>query len=1003
MNYSERATHYFYEYDYRLRGYWLFDSPVDIEPNYLPFQRPYPKKHNVDDGRVPSLFKRIASLVSPKEAQKEEEIPLALEPTVLDEERSLKCYRLTFFGIPEIKTDLARSLLDMLSYTENELSFEIIASHEAIHIQWTSSEEDSFRLTSQIKASFPNAVLEELNPFDLPFEERNVTIIDLGLAEESVRPISTNSNFAIDPLASLIGTMEHLSPGETALFQIIYKGVSAPWKYDLINSVSDGAGGSFFDGSPEMLPCAKEKTSSPLFSCVMRIAVQGENNEREEMLVEELVKDVCIASESDYNRLIPLPNEDYDFHQHLKNVYLRQSNRWGMLLSSDELVSFVHFPNQTVVSQKLRGEPSKTKLLPDVCIGQKYAVGCNYHLNCTNQVSFSDEQRLKHCHIIGATGVGKSTLLTRMVSEDMKSGNGCAVLDPHGDLIEDILGRVPKNRLSDVILIDPSDTEYPIGFNLFQAETEAEKIVLSSDLISAFQRQSSSWGDVIHSILANAINTFLDSNRGGTIIELKRFLVEAKYRSEYLKSVQDPSLLYYWKHDYPLLKKGSLSPLLIRIDSFLQSKTIRYMLAQKDGVDFAKAVNGKKIILIKLSQGLIGEQNAYLLGTLFLSKLYQVGQGRQALKKEERSPFYLYIDEFQNFITESISQTLSGARKYGIGLTLAHQELTQIDDPKILQSVVSNPNIRICFRLSDKDGKRLEHDFSSFEADDFANLDVGQAIARVGKSTQDFSLLTEPLTVPSQEKSTLVRNHIVEQSRLKYAKAKSEVTKILEGFLPQFIVQEEKEVTVGDKENLKKESKKAEEKIKEVASSDKGAIKSEDSENSKKELIEALEKKSNKSQHRLIQKELKRCGQSCGFLSEIEAQVKGGKVDVSLKRDDVSVAIEVSVSNTPDYEIKNIEKCLEANYNYVLVVSEDTTHLKSIQVVYGSPNQEKVQFMNIQEAFDFIRNLRQENKPKTEIIKGFRVKTSYENSSEGQIQSLRKQLSQMLGIKTKHQ
>lgn len=991
---SELATEYFYLYDYRLRGYYHFDAPVDLEPSYFPFERPRYQGKAVDDGRVPSVFERIGKLLSPKEEGEDETQELPLEPNLAEQSGARSAFRLTFPEHQEISLPASTALLSLLAYTDHAISFEIIASHESIAVQFTCSESDRLRLQSQIQTHFPSVVLREHDPTDIGLNpNKAITILDLGLEQESARPILQTSNFSLDPLASIIGCMEHLDHNEYALVQIIFQGVRAPWAQTLQYAVSDGQGGSFFADDPDMPRCASEKGASPLFASVMRIAVQSPHPNRDEILAQELVRNCTVASQSEYNRLIALPNKEYDYQDHVLNLFLRQSNRWGMLLNAYELASFVHYPNNTIVSHKLRGQSRKTKEVLQSCRGNKYLLGENEHLGHHTTVSLSDEQRLKHCHVIGATGTGKSTLLTRMVLEDISQENGCAVLDPHGDLIEDIITRIPENRINDVVLIDPADTEYPIGFNMFHAETEAEKIVLSSDLISAFQKNSSSWGDVIHSILSNAINTFLDSDQGGTLLELKRFLVESDFRNKYLKTVNDPTLLYYWKHDYPMLRKGSLAPLLIRLDSFLHSRTVRYMLAQKGGIDFAKALSENKIVLIKLAQGLIGEQNAYLLGSLFLSKIYQVAQGRQNISKEQRKPFYLYIDEFQNFVTESISQTLSGARKYGLGLTLAHQELTQIDDPKVLQSVISNPNIRICFRLSDKDAKRLESDFSYFESSDFSNLDVGQAIVRVGRSHDDFSLLTEVLSSGTEAEA---KKRIIEQSRREYAKPRSEVEALLKELLPK-AVQEEQPTNTQDKKRIKSVSEKPGKVLKEVSKKDNGEIKSDGSESAKEKLLDTLEKRVQITEHRALQEELKKCGQSCGFLSEIEAEVTGGKVDVSLKRGKEAIAIEVSVSNTPEYEVKNIKKCLNVGYAIVLVVSNNPKHLESIQRAFASDKDSSVLFMNPQEAFDFIRSLKPKQEPTTEVVKGFRVKTSYESDGNDQALSLRKRLAQIIG------
>ncbi|MEN8775492.1 MAG: hypothetical protein ABF263_09230 [Polaribacter sp.] len=197
----------------------------------------------------------------------------------------------------------------------------------------------------------------------------------------------------------------------------------------------------------------------------------------------------------------------------------------------------------------------------------------------------------------------------------MKQGNGCALFDPHSDIVEDVLARVPENRKDDIFLIYPSDSEFAIGFNLLGATTDAEKIVLSSDLVSSFKRHATAWGDNMSAVLSNAINTFLESSRDGTLIELKRFLLEEDFRNVFLTSVEDPSIHYYWNNEYAMVRKG-IAPLLTRIDAFLRPKILRYMLAQNKGVDFRACIEEKKIVLINLSQGLIGEENSFLLGSI---------------------------------------------------------------------------------------------------------------------------------------------------------------------------------------------------------------------------------------------------------------------------------------------------------------------------------------------------------------------------------------------------
>src|SRR5439155_2979832 len=318
------------------------------------------------------------------------------------------------------------------------------------------------------------------------------------------------------------------------------------------------------------------------------------------------------------------------------------------------------------------------------------------------------DQRTRHTYVIGASGTGKSTLLLNLIIQDIKNGEGVAVLDPHGDLIDEVLGYIPEERFADVVLLDPSDEGYPVGFNILSAHSELERNLLSSDLVSVFRRLSTSWGDQMTAVLGNAILAFLESDQGGTLADLRRFLVEKEFRRAFLRTVRDPEVVYYWEREFPLLAGKPQAPVLTRLDTFLRPRTIRYMVGQEPNqLDLGAVMNAGRIFLAKLSQGAIGEENAHLLGSLLVSKFQQLAMSRQEVAAARRRPYYLYIDEFQNFITPSMAQILSGARKYGLGLILAHQDLRQLaEDPDVLAAVLTNPCTRMAFRLGDFDAKK---------------------------------------------------------------------------------------------------------------------------------------------------------------------------------------------------------------------------------------------------------------------------------------------------------
>lgn len=995
---GEKATLNFYRWEYLGRGYYHFDEQVAIEPPFTPFvRRSFSDSHYIDDGRSPTVFESIANLFTSKTVKKEEEFALenTIVPNIRIVDTRLVGFSFAFQKDQEISSLISEELLSMLAFTDDCISFEIIGTHKTITFQIVCSPKDKTRVKSHLKGYFPSIIISDIDVYNLGFyNEKTIAIADFGFHDEFMRPISTNSSFSIDPLTSIIATLDNLQYGETTLVQIMFKGATAPWANSILQSVTDGSGENFFSNAPEMLTCAEEKVSKPLFSCVLRIATQGNTNTKSQYLATELSRSITSISTSKYNKLIPLSNEGYSYENHLKNLYERSSNRLGMLLNTNELTTFIHYPNKTVVSSKLGLPDAKSKKLPISAINQKYILGINKHNGEEHEVSIDDKSRLRHTHIIGATGVGKSTLIANMMLEDMNAGNGCVLFDPHGDIVEDILLRIPEYRKDDVILIDPSDTEFPIGFNLLEANTEAEKIVLSSDLVSAFKRHATAWGDNMTAVLSNAINTFLDSHKGGTLIELKRFLLEDSFRKTFLESVEDPSIHYYWEHEYYMVKKG-ITPLLTRIDTFLRPKIIRYMLVQNEGVNFKECIEKKKIILIKLSQGLIGQDNSYLLGSLFLSKLNQVLQSRQSIEKTKRHPYYLYLDEFQNFITPSIASILSGGRKYGLGLILAHQELAQIDDSKTLNSVISNPHIRICFRLGDNDAKRLEQGFSYFEQSDLQNLEIGKAIMRLGSSNKDCNISTYPLTEIDTTTANNIKNFIIQNTRETYTKSNVEINTLLKELLPKISRKKYKksnENEVPPNINSKLE-------VNKVTTSD-----SQDNteknievktkfEEDKNKYLKSVKESETIRKHRYLQNEVRSLAIQRGFKATIEQETEnGGRVDIALIRDDICIAVEILVTNTLDYEVRNIQKCIDSRYTHVCMLSESLVHLKNIRKRASQTIDKiaikKVSYLIPLEFPKYLDDFIVDKKTNTKRVRGYRVVTNYDiDSSQSNKQS----------------
>jgi hypothetical protein len=272
----------------------------------------------------------------------------------------------------------------------------------------------------------------------------------------------------IDPFIGIIGALSELRMGELALFQVLFQPAHNPWAESITNSVTGADGRPFFVDVPELADAAKTKVARPLFAAVVRIAIKTQRRERMLQLGRDLAGSLRVFTHPQGNALIPLHNDDYPTPEdHIEDVLLRQTRRTGMLLNSDELIGFVHLPSSAVRSPVLERDAGRTKAAPaSVRHAHGLLLGDNVHVGESVEVRLTPDQRVQHTHIIGATDTGKSTLLFNLIRQDIENGDGVGVLDPHGDLIDRILGVVPESRIDDVVLVDPSDANFPVGFNI---------------------------------------------------------------------------------------------------------------------------------------------------------------------------------------------------------------------------------------------------------------------------------------------------------------------------------------------------------------------------------------------------------------------------------------------------------------------------------------------------------------------------------------------------------
>jgi energy-coupling factor transporter ATP-binding protein EcfA2 len=831
-------------------------------------------------------------------------------------------------------------------------------------------------------------------------------IVDFGLSNEFFLPLKTSSPLETDLFVTIIGALSDLAEDEVGVFQVLLQKTQNDWAQDAAQAVQYLEETGTYPKSSGALHSVKEKTRTPLFAACLRVAGKSYSEGRTWRIVKAIGAGLTSLSNPSGNELIPLSNEDYTEEDHEEMLLSRQSFREGMLLNLEELACLVHPPTAAVQSEKLQREMEQTKAAPGLALHHALVLGENHYQNETREVTLSNDQRTKHIHLIGASGSGKSTLMMNLIKQDLDSGQGLCVIDPHGDLIDSVLENMPENRIKDVVLFDPSDAEYPIGFNILQANSELEKTLLSSDLIATFRRMSTSWGDVMDSVLANAILAFVESERGGTLFDLKRFLVEKDFRNEFLKTVKDEAVRYFWLNEFPLITGKPQSSILIRLDTFLRQKLIRHIVCQKDNkIDFRRIMDERKILLVKLSQGAIGEENSHLLGTLLMSKLYQTALSRQ--DTNNRPFFSCYLDEFHHFITPSMESVLSGVRKYNLGLVLAHQEFRQLQsrNAEVASSVLSNCYTRICFRLGDTDAERFAAGFSFFDTNALQNLSVGEAVGRIERAEYDFNLKIDLPPKVSKEIAEQKRTMIVNKSRRRYATSKAEVETQM-NFTPPAQPSAQGKTERAFIERLTFPSG-----GKEDSAQNQKSYVTENPVGEKMEIAPAfiaptslppvvLDKDT--QSHRYLQLLVKRVAESKGFLATIEKEVFGGagKIDVALERKNVKIAVEISVTNEADYEVQNIRKGAAAGFNPVVVISADRRHLEKIRKLAAEKLTEeellKTEFFTPEEFHAWLEAVKPEEFSETKNIKGFKVNLKVNADSQKQDSTRKKAISDIV-------
>jgi Type IV secretion-system coupling protein DNA-binding domain len=1017
----------FYSWELRGRGWHLWPWPVDLEPPFRPFFGYRPSAEPVpDDGRRHTLLSAPLALANwclhPWRWRKRVETEETEEPApdeCLEVEGIIEL-EITLPTDLDVAPDLAEQFLLGLGAVSGSLAFEIVGLPKRLVVQFACAAVDADIVQRQLTAYFPQVTVTRNGGGLLhgawtsdDADERNVVVAEFGLRREFMLPLALPRSFKIDPLLGIIAALADAGSAEVAVLQILFQPVRYPWGQSIVNCLTFADGSPLFDDPRDFIAQAQEKLSRPLYAVVIRAAARSSEADRALELVRGIAGAFATVASPTGNELFPLDNEQYtESIEHEVDLLLRRSHRGGMLLNSDELGTLVHLPSSAVREPKLRQAARPSRAAPNLVLGQGAVLGINDHAGEQRTVRLSADQRIRHVHALGASGTGKSTLLLNMIAQDMAAGDGVAVLDPHGDLVDAVLRLVPPHRAKDVILLDPSDEEYPIGFNVLSAHSAMEKDLLASDLIAVFRRLSTSWGDQMNSVLGNAILAFLESERGGTLSDVRRFLVEMPFRKEYLRTVRDPEVVYYWTKEFPLLTGRPQGPVLTRLDTFLRPKPIRYMVAQRNSpLDFADILDNSKILLARLSHGVIGAENAYLLGTLLVSKLHQLALGRQRMREEERRYFWLYIDECHHFATPSMATILSGVRKYRMGLVLAHQELQQLEGvPEFAAALLSNAYTRVCFRLGDQDARKLESGFAGFNAQDLQNLGTGEAICRVERAERDFNLRTTRPPTVSDEQAGKIRDEVVRLTRERYAVPRAQV----EAAMARSRGVDEDDPLAGGPEDQSPAPQRRRKSTPNppssitprepastvVSTADIPLMPVPFSPLSPPQTTEKLAGRGG-PQHQHLQRMIKQWAEGMGYKATIEGQVMGVRAaDVAIEKGEVSIACELCITTGFVHELGNIRKCLDAGFTHVAAISPNPARLTALRAVVEQQldegELERIRFCTPDEFFAFVQEMEGSQVGAEGTIRGYKVKTSYKTMPASEVAARQQQVAAVM-------
>lgn len=673
-------------------------------------------------------------------------------------------------------------------------------------------------MEKQITSFYPEAVITEKEAPNIFAPEYKVDGCYLNLSKASYMPIKTVERMESDPLNNIINAFSKIDGKNGASVQFICRPVENDWQDDALKKAEEmykekenhslwrflnpfrwiGAlfevffnadkafqsqeekmgGGGVTPLTQERVKAIEEKATKTGFDVIIRIASSAPSQHIATQQLASIVGAFDQFNTPDMNSI------GRTYHQSLKKItrdYIFRSfhrpkwmaiwryfhiGEWRQILSSEEMAALFHFPNiQYNRSSSIKWQDFKIAPAPSNIPKEGLLLGHNIYRGTKKEIRISRNDRRRHFYSIGKSGTGKSTILEYMIRQDLQNGEGVCVIDPHGDLIEAVLPYVPRERADDVILFDPGDIERPMGLNLLEAETEDQKEFIAQEALAIFIKLYGEeiMGPRLQHYFRNGVLTLMaDDEEGASIIDIMRLFTDTNYEKLKSPKVKNPSVRAFW--DKEMAKTGQrekdemIPYFAAKFGPFVTNGQIRNIIGQvKSGFDFRDVMDNQKILLVNLSKGKLGDLNAKLLGMIMVSKIQMAAMSRVDTPEADRKDFYLYVDEFQNFVTDSFASILSEARKYRLNLIVAHQYISQItkmdgggkgshEDTTIRDAVFGNVGSMMCFKIGSQDAEVMAKEFQPvFTEQDLINIANYQAYIKLNinnATSRGFSMQT---------------------------------------------------------------------------------------------------------------------------------------------------------------------------------------------------------------------------------------------------------------------